>query len=102
MVLPRGVLQALAGDPAQPAIARATAVERLAERADSGQLLTIRRLLKDPGPMVRAAAVAYLDGADLRKVFEPGSGHPSFHPAGRYLITNMLIKALPKIIKKIE
>jgi Tol biopolymer transport system component len=28
------------------------------------------------------------DGADLRKVFEPGSGHPSFHPAGRYLITD--------------
>jgi hypothetical protein len=24
----------------------------------------------------------------LRKVFEPGSGHPSYHPSGRYLITD--------------
>ena len=28
------------------------------------------------------------DGSDLRKVFEPGSGHPSFHPGGRYLVTD--------------
>ncbi|NLS90707.1 MAG: hypothetical protein GXX96_00795 [Planctomycetaceae bacterium] len=28
------------------------------------------------------------DGADLRKVFEPGSGHPSFHPGGRYMVTD--------------
>ncbi len=65
-------LLALAGDPAQPAIARATAVERLAERADSGQLPAIQRLLADPDPLVRAAAVAYLDGADLRTRVELG------------------------------
>jgi tetratricopeptide (TPR) repeat protein len=65
-------LLALAGDPAQPAIARATAVERLAERADSGQLLTIQRLLADPDALVRAAAVAYLDGTDLRTRVELG------------------------------
>ena len=28
------------------------------------------------------------DGSDLREVFEPGSGHPSFHPGGRYVITD--------------
>jgi len=28
------------------------------------------------------------DGSDLRTVFKPGSGHPSFHHRGRYLITD--------------
>jgi Tol biopolymer transport system component len=28
------------------------------------------------------------DGSDLRQVFKPGSGHPSFHPGGRYIITD--------------
>jgi hypothetical protein len=28
------------------------------------------------------------DGSDLRTVFAPGSGHPSFHPRGRYIITD--------------
>lgn len=28
------------------------------------------------------------DGSGLRKVFTPGSGHPSFHPGGRYIVTD--------------
>jgi hypothetical protein len=28
------------------------------------------------------------DGSDLRTVFKPGSGHPSFHRDGRYIITD--------------
>jgi hypothetical protein len=28
------------------------------------------------------------DGSDFRTVFAPGSGHPSFHPRGRYIITD--------------
>lgn len=31
-------------------------------------------------------AMVRYDGADLHEIFRPGSGHPSFHPAGRYVI----------------
>jgi len=59
-------LLALAGDPGQPAIARASALERLHERPSPDAMLTLPRLLKDPDPLVRAAAVRYLDLTDLR------------------------------------
>lgn len=28
------------------------------------------------------------DGSQMQTVFKPGSGHPSFHPGGRYLVTD--------------
>lgn len=59
-------LLAIAGDSRQPAIARATAVDRLRQRADSSHLQTVRRLLGDDDPLVRGAAVRFLDAADIR------------------------------------
>ncbi len=59
-------LLALAGDSNQPGIARATALERLHDRPSRDALLTVRRLLADPDALVRAAAVRFLDLADLR------------------------------------
>jgi len=59
-------LLALAGDPGQPAIARASALERLHEHPSPDAMLTLPRLLKDPDPLVRAAAVRYLELTDLR------------------------------------
>jgi hypothetical protein len=41
----------------------------------------------DDDPALELVTVRY-DGGELRKVFEPGSGHPSFHPGGRYLIAD--------------
>ena len=60
------LLLALAADPAQPAIARATALERLGERPSQQALLTVQRLLADPDALVRRAAVGFLDATDLR------------------------------------
>ncbi len=48
------------------AIARASALERLHEHPSPDAMLTVPRLLKDPDPLVRAAAVRYLDRTDLR------------------------------------
>ena len=59
-------LLALAGDPAQPAIARAGALERLHDHPSPDAMPTVTRLLKDPDPLVRAAALRYLDLTDLR------------------------------------
>jgi tetratricopeptide (TPR) repeat protein len=59
-------LLALAADPAQPEIARATALSRLHERADPAAMMTVRRLLADPRPLVRAQAVRFLDLSDLQ------------------------------------
>ena len=63
-------LLALVGDPARPAIARASALDRLHDQPQDGSgsatLLTVRRLLADPEALVRAQAVRYLDLVDLR------------------------------------
>jgi len=59
-------LLALAADPGQPGIARATAVTALAEIPRPGQLFTVRRLLQDEDVLVRAAAMHYLGQTDLR------------------------------------
>lgn len=59
-------LLALAADPTQPAIARASALDRLHDRADPSALLTVQRLLADPQAQVRAQAVRFLDLADLQ------------------------------------
>ncbi|MFZ1574583.1 MAG: tetratricopeptide repeat protein, partial [Chromatiaceae bacterium] len=63
-------LLALAGDPTRPAIARASALDRLHDQPQDGSgsatLLTVRRLLADPDALIRAQAVRYLDLVDLR------------------------------------
>ena len=65
-------LVALAADPGQPAIARATALELLRGYPEPGHLLSIRRLLKDGDPLVRAAAVRYLEVTDVKTLLELG------------------------------
>jgi tetratricopeptide (TPR) repeat protein len=66
------LLLALAADPGQPAIARATALELLRAYPDPAHLMTIRRMLKDGSPLVRAAAVRYLEVADPKNLLELG------------------------------
>ena len=39
----------------------------------------------DPGLGIISARY---DGSELRTLFKPGSGHPSFHPGGRFIITD--------------
>jgi tetratricopeptide (TPR) repeat protein len=58
-------LLAIAGDSRQPAIARATAVDRLRQRPSSTHLLTVRRLLNDEDPLVRSASVRFLEATDV-------------------------------------
>lgn len=49
-------LAALAGDPSQPAIVRATAVTLLGEQLDAGTVEALRPAIGDPDPLVRMAA----------------------------------------------
>ncbi len=65
-------LLALAADPTQPAIARATAVERMRDYAHPSQLPTVQRLLEAPDALLRRAAVRYLDVTDLRTRVDSG------------------------------
>jgi tetratricopeptide (TPR) repeat protein len=67
-----GRLVALAADPTQPAIARATAVDLLQDFHEPTHLLTIRRLLKDGDPLVRASAVRYLEVTDAKTLLDLG------------------------------
>ncbi len=53
----REALLSLAVDPAQPAIARASALGRLDRVANAAALGHLRRLLADPDPLLRRAAV---------------------------------------------
>lgn len=59
-------LAALAGDPEQPAIARATALSLLrSHRSHAGSALPVlQRSLDDPDPLVRLAAVTAAEGLD--------------------------------------
>ena len=59
-------LLALAEDPSQPGIARASALARLHRRPSPEAMLTVRRLLADPDPLVRTQAVRLLDLTDLQ------------------------------------
>jgi predicted CXXCH cytochrome family protein len=65
-------LLALAGEPAQPAIARASALARLHDQpqgladASTGALIIVRPLLADPDALVRSQAVRLLDQVDLQ------------------------------------
>jgi Tfp pilus assembly protein PilF len=65
-------LIALAADRSQPGIARATAVDRLRDHAQPQHLFTIRRLLGEDDPLVRAAAVRFLEVADVRTQVDQG------------------------------
>jgi Tfp pilus assembly protein PilF len=61
----RARLLALAEDTAQPAIARASALSRLDRITNRQALEALRKLLRDPDPLVRRAAVAAYAGAPL-------------------------------------
>jgi len=65
-------LLALAADPKQPAIARATALDQLHDHARPEQLSTVQRLLADDEALVRAAAVRWLELTDLRTRVDQG------------------------------
>jgi tetratricopeptide (TPR) repeat protein len=65
-------LLALAADRKQPGIARATALDRLQDHAQPEQLMTVQRLLSDDDALVRAAAVRWLELADLRTRVDQG------------------------------
>jgi tetratricopeptide (TPR) repeat protein len=59
-----GALIRIAEDRAQPAIVRASALQRLGRQLTGATLPTVRNALNDPDPIVRAAAVNALAGAD--------------------------------------
>jgi len=60
----QALLIRIAEDRAQPAIARASAVQRLGRYPGADTLAAARNALSDPEPSVRAAAVGALSGAD--------------------------------------
>ena len=60
----QGALIRIAEDRSQPAIARASAVQRLGRYLSPVTLPTVRHALNDPDAMVRAAAVGALAGVD--------------------------------------
>jgi len=65
-------LLALATDTAQPAIARATALELMRDHARPGRLQALPGLLADPDPLVRRMAVNWLEAADPRVRYQLG------------------------------
>jgi predicted CXXCH cytochrome family protein len=60
---------ALATDPSQPAIARATAASALGEWADPASVNTIRAMLSEPDPLLRLGAV--LGAGNLPQALRP-------------------------------
>ena len=60
----RGALMTVADDPAQPAIARASALERLGRMLSPSSLPTVTKALNDPDPVVRLAAVEAIGATD--------------------------------------
>lgn len=60
------LLARLATDPTQPGIARASALERLRAHAEAGHLSAVGELAGDDDPLIRAAAVRFLEVADVR------------------------------------
>jgi predicted CXXCH cytochrome family protein len=61
-----GALIRIAEDRGEPAIVRASALQRIGRRLSAVTLPTVRNALNDPDPMVRAAAVGALSGADAQ------------------------------------
>ncbi len=60
----RGALMTLADDAAQPAIVRASAIERLGRMLSPSSLPAVTRALNDPDALVRLAAVDAIGAAD--------------------------------------
>jgi tetratricopeptide (TPR) repeat protein len=60
----QGALLRIADDRVQPAIVRASALQRLTRYLGAATLPTVRNALNDPDPMVRSAAVNVLAAAD--------------------------------------
>jgi len=60
----RGALISIIDNPAQPAIARASAIERLARMLSPSSLPSLTRALNDPDALVRLAAVDAIASAD--------------------------------------
>jgi tetratricopeptide (TPR) repeat protein len=60
----RSQLQAVIDDKAQPALARASAIDRLGRMLTPATLETVNRSLDDPDPVVRLAAVEALGNED--------------------------------------
>lgn len=60
----RGMLLTLIDDPAQPALVRASAIDRLGPWLTPTSIPAIARALNDPSPDVRAAAVGVLGATD--------------------------------------
>ncbi|MEE4377435.1 MAG: tetratricopeptide repeat protein [Candidatus Competibacteraceae bacterium] len=65
-------LLAVAEDKTQPGIARATALDHLAERPRGEYLPAISKLLQDDDPLVRSAAVRFLEQTDVRTQVDQG------------------------------
>jgi len=65
-------LLAVAEDKTQPGIARATALDHLAERPRAEYLPAISKLLQDDDPLVRSAAVRFLEQTDVRTQVDQG------------------------------
>jgi len=65
-------LSALAADASQPGIVRATAIDYLRNYAEPQQLPLIQTLLNDKDPLIRAAAVRFLEVTDLRTRVDQG------------------------------
>ncbi len=65
-------LSALAADVSQPGIVRATAIDYLRNYAQPQQLPLIETLLHDKDPLIRAAAVRFLEVTDLRTRIDQG------------------------------
>ena len=65
-------LSALAADTSQPGIVRATAIDYLRNYAQPQQLPLIETLLNDKDPLIRAAAVRFLEATDLRTRVDQG------------------------------
>ena len=57
-----GGLVSLAVDPEQPSIVRATAISELGRRVDASGLQLIQKVVEDPDPLVRSAALGALEG----------------------------------------
>lgn len=60
----RDALQAIADDPAQPAIVRASAIDRLGPWLTPETLSSVTNALNDPDPLMRLAAVEALSATD--------------------------------------
>ncbi|MCB1790861.1 MAG: hypothetical protein KDJ24_11230 [Gammaproteobacteria bacterium] len=67
-------LAALAVNATYPAIARATALDRLSALAGQQYVTRVQGLLEDPDPLLRAAAARYLGVTDVRTRVDLGWG----------------------------